>query len=111
MEIEVIILILKKTVLEQLMSKLLTGTYPATSPHMGQSRIEKHVLAEILTESRNLQQYYWRSGAFPGVANSESVFEPLAPIQGASCASWMMCLSGFKPRAEWCTNGFFLPLF
>ena len=90
-------------------NELHINRYPATSPYMGRSRTKKRALATKLTKLRDLQQH-WRSGALPGVAKPGLVFKPRAPIQGASCVSWMVCLSGFKPRAGWCTNGFFLPL-
>ena len=44
------------------------------------------------------------------VINLGHVFEPWTITQGATCASWMVCLSRFKPRTEWCTKGLFLPL-
>ena len=47
----------------------------------------------------------WPSDARPGSANPGSVFEPRAPIQGASCASRIVCLSRFKPRPGWRTKG------
>ena len=53
--------------------------YPATGPYMGRSWSEKRALARILTKSRVPQQH-WRSGAPPGVANLEPVFELWAQI-------------------------------
>ena len=48
-------------------------------------RIVERALARKLTKSPVLQQH-WHSGEPPGIANPGPVFEPRAPIEGASCA-------------------------
>ena len=57
--------------------------YPATGPH------KKRALARILIKLREPQQH-WHTGTLPGVVNPGPAFEPRTPIQGASCASWMV---------------------
>ena len=55
-------------------------------------------------------QTHWHSGAPPGVTSSGPVFETQTPIQGASCAPWMVCLLVFEPRAGWCNGSLILAL-
>ena len=83
--------------------------YPSTGPYLDRSQAKKCTLATILTKSCGLQQH-WCSGAPPGVTNPRNVFKPRGPKQGASCASWMVCLSRFKPCAGWCNSSLILPL-
>ena len=49
----------------------------------------------------------WHCGSPLSVTNPGPVFKPWSPIQWALCASWMVCLSRFKPRAVWSTNDLF----
>ena len=69
---------------------------------MDKTRVYDHILTKL-----PLQQPHWHSGTSPGVVNPGSVFRTQAPIQGASCASWMACQSGLDPRAGCCKSSLF----
>ena len=83
--------------------------YPAPGPHMDRSRAKNRALSTMLTKSRDLQQH-WCTRAHHCVTNPGLVFEPRAPTQGEPCASWVVCLLGFKPRTGWYNSSLILPL-